>query len=125
MVAMGHVDRSDVAETALEALRWATAAGILHDKLHKAGGPAQTFVITPEFLESEIARLEEELGKVAPDNPRSIRQMDEEDIDRALRQSLVEIERKMRADYERQQTGRDRLGRVVPMNGQTPPETDL
>jgi hypothetical protein len=121
LVAMAHVDRSDASESALEALRWATAAGIFWDKLNKAGGTAPAFLLTPEFLESEIARLEEEFGSIAPNNARAYGLTDESDIDRSLKQSLAELERRIRGDVTAELTGLDLLGR--PLNPVIPPKT--
>jgi hypothetical protein len=113
LTAMAHVDRSDAAGSAIEGLRWMTAAGIAFDKLNKVGGASSTFVLTPEVLESEIARMEEELGRVAPNNARALRQADAADIDKSLSQTLDEWERKIRADVTAELTGKDALGRSV------------
>ena len=113
LTAMAHVDRSDAAASSLDGLRWMTAAGIAFDKLNKVGGASPHIVLTEDLLESEISRLEVELGKVAPSNARVWAKADQSDIDQSLGQAIAELERRIRSDVTKELTNRDALGRPI------------
>ena len=127
LAAMAHVDRSDAADSALEGLRWATAAGIFYDKVARAGGvPSPTLVLTEELIEAEIERLETELNRKHPNNARACNRAHEEDLNRSLGQALNDYERKIRHDIISELTGSDHLGQTdTTTNGHRPSEGDV